>query len=193
MEIIPYPHPTLRYASKPIRRVDQELIRVIREMFDAMYESRGIGLAANQVDLPLRFFIVNLEGERGQGEELVFINPVVSHPKGSEEVEEGCLSLPGLYGDVIRPKSIRVNAYSLEGKEINIDASGMLARVIQHELDHLNGVLFIDKMSEAKQASLRNALHEFEIDFSSRRATGNVPSDEAIAARRSEWESRYCL
>jgi len=192
VEIIPYPHPTLRHVSKPIRRVDQELINIIRSMFDAMYEARGIGLAANQVDLPLRFFLVNLEAERGKGDELVFINPVVSHPKGSDESEEGCLSLPGLYGDVVRPKSIRVNAYSLEGKEVTIDATGMLARVIQHELDHLNGVLFIDKLSEAKQASFRDALDEFEVDFNSRRATGSVPSDEELTARRAEWENRYC-
>lgn len=192
MEIITYPHPTLRYPSKPLRKVDRELHRIVGQMFDLMYEARGIGLAANQVDLPLRLFIVNLEAESGKGEELVFLNPVLSQSKGSDEAEEGCLSLPGLYGDVIRPKTVHVNAYSIDGQEINLDATGMLARVVQHEFDHLNGVLFIDRVSEGKQAELRESLHEFQVDFDSRRSTGNVLSDSEIAARRLEWESRYC-
>lgn len=100
MKIITYPHPTLRRVAKPVRRVDAELKRIVREMFDLMYEAKGIGLAANQVDMPIRLFIVNLEAEAGKGEELVFINPVLSRPKGSDEAEEGCLSLPGLYGPV---------------------------------------------------------------------------------------------
>src|SRR5688500_15974234 len=118
MQIITYPHPTLRHVSKPIRRVDAELRQLVREMFGLMYAAKGIGLAANQVDLPVRLFIVNLSGKEGEGEEQVFINPVVSSPKGSDEAEEGCLSLPGLYGQVIRPKTVRVNAYNLSGQEI---------------------------------------------------------------------------
>src|SRR5881227_4418245 len=98
MEIVTYPHPTLRRVSRPLRRVDAELRQKIREMFDLMYAAKGIGLAANQVDLPLRLFIVNLEAKPDAGEELVFINPVISLPRGgTEEMEEGCLSLPGLY------------------------------------------------------------------------------------------------
>ncbi len=103
MKIIHYPHPTLRHRSKPVRRVDAKLKSMISEMFDLMYEASGIGLAANQVDLPLRFFVCNLAGERGEGEELVFINPVISRPKGNEEREEGCLSLPGVCAPVKRP------------------------------------------------------------------------------------------
>src|SRR6266513_2886410 len=95
MQILTYPHPTLRRVSKPLRRVDAELRKQIREMFELMYAAKGIGLAANQVDLPLRFFIVNLEAKAGAGEEMVFINPVISLPRGgTEEAEEGCLSLP---------------------------------------------------------------------------------------------------
>src|SRR5205085_1806900 len=104
LKIITYPHPTLRYVAKPIRRVDADLRKIVQEMFSLMYESKGIGLAAPQVALPLRLFLINLAGKQGEGEELVFINPVISHPKGSDEAEEGCLSLPGLYGPVIRPK-----------------------------------------------------------------------------------------
>ena len=98
MQIITYPHYTLRYKSQPLTRVDAALRKLVAEMFDLMYEANGVGLAGNQVDLPLRLFVVNMAAEPGEGEELVFINPVLSQPKGKEEGEEGCLSLPGLYG-----------------------------------------------------------------------------------------------
>ena len=192
MQIITYPHPTLRKVSKALRRVDADLRKQIREMFDLMYEAKGIGLAANQVDLPLRLFIVNLEAKQGEGEELVFINPVISLPRGgSEEAEEGCLSLPGLYGQVVRPKQVRVNAYSLEGKEIQQDVTGLMARCVQHELDHLDGVLFPDRMSPTARADIQEDLDIFETEFSSRRSTGAVPTEEEIAKRWAEWESRY--
>jgi peptide deformylase len=192
LPIITYPHPTLRRVSKPLRRVDAELRNKIREMFDLMYAAKGIGLAANQIDLPLRVFIVNLEAKPDAGEELVFINPVISLPRGgSEEMEEGCLSLPGLYGPVVRPKQVRLNAYSLDGKEIKTDATGLLARCVQHELDHLDGVLFPDRMSSSAKADIAEGLDEFEAEFSSRRQTGGIPSDEEIARQWAEWESKY--
>jgi peptide deformylase len=191
LNIVTYPHPTLRRVSKPVRRVDAELRSIVREMFDLMYQAKGIGLAANQVDLPLRFFLVNLEAKPGAGEELVFINPVISSPKGSEEAEEGCLSLPGLYGNVVRPKQVRINAFGIDGKEIEADVTGLMARCVQHELDHLNGVLFTDRMSATARGDLLEDLDIFETEFASRRTTGAVPSDEAIAQRWAEWEGRY--
>src|SRR4051794_6351868 len=102
MKVIRYPHPTLRHVSKPLKRIDAGLNDIVREMFDLMYEHRGVGLAANQVDLPYRLFVVNLSGKRGEGEELVFINPVLTKPRGLAEAEEGCLSLPELYAQVKR-------------------------------------------------------------------------------------------
>lgn len=192
MQILTYPHPTLRRVSKPLRRVDAELRKKIREMFELMYAAKGIGLAANQVDLPLRFFIVNLEAKPESGEELVFINPVISLPRGgSEESEEGCLSLPGLYGPVVRPKQVRINAYSLAGDEIQLDAGGLLARCVQHELDHLDGVLFPDRMSATARADAAEAIDEFEADYKSRRDTGSIPSDEEISKQWAQWEARY--
>jgi len=190
--IITYPHPTLRRVSKPLRRVDGDLRRKIREMFDLMYSAKGIGLAANQVDLPLRLFIVNLEADPQAGEEMVFINPVLSLPRGgSDEAEEGCLSLPGLYGQVVRPKQVRINAYSLSGKEIETDVTGLFARCVQHEVDHLDGVLFPDRMSAAAKTTIAEGLDEFEAEFKSRRETGGIPSDDQIAKQWAEWESRY--
>jgi peptide deformylase len=165
---------------------------MVREMFDLMYESRGIGLAANQVDLPLRFFVANLEAEPGKGEELVFINPVISRPKGQEEHEEGCLSFPELYGLVRRPARVHVNAYDLNGREISGEVDGLLGRVIQHETDHLDGVLFIDRMSPTAKLEVVSALDEFELDYRSRRDTGAIPADDAINSRLVEWEGKYC-
>ena len=191
MEIIHYPHPTLRHASKPVMRVDRELKQIVAEMFERMYEARGVGLAANQVDLPLRLFVANLEAEPGKGDELVFINPVVSRPRGGgEESEEGCLSIPGVYAPVIRPKQVRVEAYDLAGNEIRLEAEGLLSRVIQHETDHLDGVLFIDKVRD--RDAIEGPLEEFEIEFRHRRESGSIADDEQLQQRREQWEGRYC-
>jgi peptide deformylase len=192
LQIVHYPHPTLRHESKPVKRVDAELRSIVRTMFDLMYESNGIGLAANQVDLPLRLFVVNLTADPQDGEEMVFINPVVSRPKGSEEREEGCLSFPELYRPVIRPKQVQVNAYNLNGEEIRGTIDGMLARVVQHETDHLDGVLFTDRLSPMARLDIQDILDEFETAFRSKRGTGEIPGDEQIAARLAEWEGRYC-
>jgi peptide deformylase len=189
--IIAYPHPTLRRKSKPVKRVDAELRAIIRGMFEQMYEAKGIGLAANQIDIPLRFFVINTEADPAKGQERVFINPVISQPKGSAEAEEGCLSIPGLYGSVVRPKSVRINAYDLDGNEINEEVTGLLARAVQHELDHLDGVMFFDRMNETGKLAIRDAIEEFEIVFESQRRTGGIPDDDAIAASWAEWERRY--
>ena len=191
LHIITFPHPTLRRVSKPIKRVDATLKDLIRQMFTLMYGQKGVGLAANQVDLPLRLFIMNLEGKEGAGEEFVFLNPVISRHKGSAEAEEGCLSIPGVYGDVIRPKQVRIQGYGIDGKEINVDLTGLAARCVQHEVDHLDGVLFFDRMSESGRGDLLDELYEFETDFQSKRATGEIGSDEVIAARSIEFEKRY--
>ena len=192
LQIVTHPHPTLRRISKPVRRVDALLRDTIRRMFELMYESRGVGLAANQVDLPLRFFIVNVKADPAEAEELVFINPVLSRPKGLEEAEEGCLSLPELYGHVTRPKRIRVNAYGLNGQEIDMELDGLLARIVQHETDHLDGIMYTDRMSTTGRLSVAETLDDFETDFASRRQLGEIPSDADIETRLIAWEKHYC-
>ncbi len=192
MEIVQYPHPTLRYKSKPIIRVDRELKTIVREMFDLMYAAKGIGLAANQVDLPIQLFVINTKGDPEIGEELVFMNPVLSSPKGSHEAEEGCLSIVGVNALVTRPETIHVSAYDLSGKEINMTVDGLLAKAIQHETDHLEGVLFIDKVSESTMRQVDGELEEFEIDFENKRSTGEMPDDETIFKRLAEIEAKYC-
>lgn len=192
VQIILYPHETLRHKSKPVQRVDAALRRMIAEMFDLMYEAKGIGLAANQVDLPLRFFVINPQGDPSEkDEEQVFINPVISSRKGLSESEEGCLSLPGLYGQVKRPEKVTVNAYDLSGKEFCGEVDGMLARVIQHETDHLDGVMFTDRLTETAKMSVRETLEEFEVNYQGSRERGDIPDDETIAARLADLEKRY--
>jgi peptide deformylase len=192
LKIVQYPHPTLRYKSKPIIRVDRQLKSLVREMFDLMYAARGIGLAANQVDLPLQVFIINTSGDPTQGEELVFMNPVLSSPKGSHESEEGCLSIVDVNAMVARPEQIHVSAYDLSGNEISMTVDGLLAKAIQHEKDHLEGVLFIDRISDSSMKQIEGELEEFEIEFENKRSTGEIPSDDVIRQRLAEIESRYC-
>jgi peptide deformylase len=192
LKIVKYPHPALRHKSKPVKRVDANLVKIVREMFQQMYAARGIGLAANQVDLPLRLFVVNLAAEPDEGEELVFINPVLSKPKGNEEAEEGCLSFPQLYGPVVRPKEITVQAYNLRGEQLQMRLTGMLARVVLHENDHLDGVVFTDRMNPLAKSRAQQTVEEFELDFRSRRDVGEIPDDATIASELADWETRYC-
>lgn len=191
LKIIHFPHPTLRRPSKPIRRVDAELKRIAAEMLDLMYEANGVGLAANQVDLPLRIFVANPSGVRGEGEEWVVLNPVIQRPKGSEAAEEGCLSLPGVHGMVVRPKEIQLSGYDLAGNAIDCKVEGFLARIFMHENDHLDGVLFFDRMNEQAREDLHAPLEEMELDFRSRQRVGEFGSDEDLIAALSKWEERY--
>jgi len=190
--IIHFPHPTLRIEAKPLKRVDALLKKVVARMFDLMYEHRGVGLAATQVDIPLRLFVMNATGEKGEGEELAILNPVISKPKSNEEAEEGCLSLPGVHANVIRSKTIHLNAFEVSGKEIDSELSGFEARVVQHETDHLDGKLFIDRLKDGVINELAGELDALDTDFRSRQRTGAVASDEELLARTKAWEKRYC-
>jgi peptide deformylase len=189
LQIIQYPHPTLRHKSKPLRRVDAELRKIVAEMFDLMYEHEGVGLAANQVDLPYRLFVANSEGDPNETDsEAVFINPVLSGGRGLEEDEEGCLSIPGVRAPVTRNTTIKIQAYDLDGNEITGELEDLMARIAQHETDHLDGTLFIDRLGPAHAMSIRDPLEEFELAFKSKQETGELPSDEEIAKRLRELE-----
>lgn len=192
LTVITYPHPTLRYVAKPIRRVNADLRKIANRMFELMYELRGVGLAATQVDLPIRMFVMNSTGQMGEGTERVLINPVISRPRSNEEAEEGCLSLPNIHGNVIRAKTIHLNAFDISGNEIDQDISGFDARVVQHETDHLNGTLFIDRLKEGADAELAPDLEALQNDFLSRQRTQSLPSDDELLARLSHWEKAFC-
>ena len=190
MRILKYPHPALRHKSKPLRRVDTELKLSVRAMFDLMYEHKGIGLSANQVDLPYRLFVLNVESESAAVEhEHVFINPVIAKRKGNIEAEEGCLSFPGIYAPVRRSEKITISAYNLAGEEVTSELSGLLGRAAQHEYDHLDGVLFIDRLSPSGHLAVKEALAELERQFEGDRSRGLIPDDAQIAARLAEFEA----
>lgn len=191
MRIVKYPHPTLRYKSKPVRRVDAELKKMIHQMYDLMYTHEGIGLAANQVDLPYRLFVMNIKSDpTAKDEEHAFINPVILQRKGGmEEKGEGCLSLPDIHGPVKRPKKIVLNAYTLGGDEVTWEMDGMYARVVQHECDHLDGILFVDRLGPAGLLAAKEALQDMETAFSGERQRGLIPNDQLIVARLTELET----
>jgi len=192
LALVEYPHPALLRPAKPLVRIDEEVCNAVGQMFDIMYEAEGIGLAANQVALPYRLFIVNTAGRRGDGEELVFINPMLSRPRGTAVQEEGCLSLPGLRMDVRRPEKIVVDAWSLDGQPIRLDLDGLLSRVVQHEFDHLEGKLFTDRLPEAAAIEARRALETFREVFMGQQSRGETPAHEEIVARLDQLQADRC-
>ena len=149
LQLVTYDDPRLRARSVP---TDPDEVRdVVREMFETMHAEEGIGLAAVQVGRPLRVFITKVEDDR----ERVYINPEIIETSIEEDTaEEGCLSIPGKRADVTRPARVSVQATSLKGRIFRLNAQGLLARAIQHELDHLNGRLFIDRLDEGERDEL---------------------------------------
>lgn len=181
LKIVTYPHPALRYEARPVLRIDDALRNRVRAMFDLMYQARGIGLAANQVALPQRFFVMNLTADPAQkDQEQVFINPEILKRHSSTIDEEGCLSFPGLYAQVPRAKRIRVRYYDLDGTERTVDAEDLLSRAIQHETDHLLGKLFIDYLGPDALRAVTSRLHAFESEFRAAQARGDLPADDAL-------------
>jgi peptide deformylase len=181
MQIVYFPHPALRWKSSEITRIDDRLRDMVRQMFDLMYQAKGIGLAANQVALPLRVFIMNPTGDPEQKDaEMVFINPEITSRKGSELEEEGCLSLPELYSEVRRAREVTVEAYDLNGEGFELTVEDLPARVILHETDHLDGVLFTDRVSESALKELEPVLADFEAVFRRHQFEGKLPPDEEL-------------
>jgi peptide deformylase len=193
LQLVEFPHPALLRRARPIVRIDGAICDAVARMFDIMYEAQGVGLAANQVALPYRMFIVNTAGRRDDGEELVFINPTLSRPRGTAVQEEGCLSLPGLRMDVRRPERIVVDAWSLEGEPIHLDLDGLLSRVIQHEFDHLEGRLFTDRLPEAAALEARRSLESFREVFVGKQSRGELPGDTALVAELTRLEAARCM
>lgn len=190
VQIIKYPHPTLRHKSKPLRKVDARLKIIVAEMLEKMYEDNGVGLAANQVDLPYRLAVLNIKSDpEAAEEEIVLINPVITKRSGTAEAEEGCLSVPEIWASVRRPEKAEVIAYDLTGKECKYELDGLHARAAQHEIDHLDGVLFIDRLSPTLKLTVKDRLSMLEAQFATDRSHGFIPSDEEIARRLDELEA----
>ncbi len=193
LKILLYPHPILKHKSKPIRKIDAELKEIVAAMFKLMYETDGIGLAANQVGLPYQLFVMNSSGDREKPEdEYVFINPVIRKKKGKEEDEEGCLSFPEIHARVVRPTEIELEGVSLEGQLQRFQWKGLPARAAQHEIDHLLGVSFVDRLSVTALAEIREELWELEEQFETDQRLGLVPAFEEIEQQIKTLEEKRC-
>ncbi|MFC0237668.1 peptide deformylase [Fictibacillus phosphorivorans] len=145
LKIVEHPHPVLETECEPVKTFDKNLKTLVKDMFETMYEAEGVGLAAPQVGIAEQIAIVDIGDDMGQ---LVLINPVIKKASGSQSGPEGCLSFPGLFGEVERPFEITVTAQDVSGKEFTLKANDFLARAIQHEIDHLHGILFTSKVIE---------------------------------------------
>ena len=169
MRILPYPDPFLRRNAKPVKEISDQLRRKTAEMFTVMYAAKGLGLAGTQVGLDAAVFVLNMNGEPSG--EMVFINPELVVGTGDIHEPEGCLSLPGLEAKVHRYAHICVRALDLDGNPFEFEGSDLVARAIQHEMDHLAGVLFIDKIGPAARIGLRSRLKELEERYNTRERT----------------------
>jgi peptide deformylase len=176
MKILLYPHPALRHASKPLTSIDDKVRTQAQQMQELMLEHRGLGLAANQVGLPYQLLVLNPHIVPEEPIiDTVFINPVILEKKGTQEGEEGCLSFPELYGPVRRAKTVKARGYNLKGELIEVNWSDLKARVLQHEIDHLHGELFIDKMGRLVRWKERARIDEFERRFRKAQEKGDIP------------------
>ena len=150
--ILILPDPRLRLVSEPVKSIDGEVQKLVDDMFETMYDAPGVGLAAIQVGVPKRVITADLAKKDEPRSPQVFINPeIVSRSEELSTYEEGCLSIPEIHEDVERPASVRVRYLDRDGKSHEVDAEGLLATCLQHEIDHLNGVLFIDHLSKLKR------------------------------------------
>lgn len=159
LEILEYPDPRLRNIAKPVDKVTPEISTLIDDMFETMYDAPGIGLAATQVDQHIQLIVMDLSEDKSEPH--VFINPEITILEGEpEKMQEGCLSVPGFYEDVERIEHVLIKALDREGKPIELEATGLLAVCIQHEMDHLNGKLFVDYLSKLKRNRIKKKLEK---------------------------------
>jgi peptide deformylase len=156
LNILQYPDERLHTVAKTVEKVDERIQKLVADMFETMYEARGIGLAATQVDVHERVVVMDLTEDRS--EPRVFINPVIVEKDGETTYEEGCLSVPGIYDTVTRAERVKVEALNEKGEKFTLEADGLLAICVQHELDHLMGIVFVERLSQLKQGRIKTKL-----------------------------------
>jgi len=156
LTILEFPDPRLRTVAKPVEQVDEALRALVDDMFETMYAAPGIGLAATQVDVHLRLLVLDVSEDHSRP--MVFINPEILEADGHQVYQEGCLSVPGIYADVKRANRVRVKALDRDGNAFELEADGLLAVCIQHEMDHLAGKVFVDYLSPLKREQVRKKL-----------------------------------
>ncbi|HEY4492071.1 MAG TPA: peptide deformylase [Acidobacteriota bacterium] len=154
LDVIYYGDPRLQKVSEPIEEVTPELRTFVRDMFETMYYTNGVGLSAPQVGVNQRILVIDCSAGRDRSQQIVLINPVVLEQSGEQKSQEGCLSFPGLFADVKRANHAKVRGLDLEGKQIEIEGNELLARALLHEIDHLDGILFIDRMRKADREAI---------------------------------------
>lgn len=158
--ILKYGAPELEEPSEEIACFDEELRELVRDMFETMYAAPGIGLAAPQIGVNKRLTVIDLTSGQEKGNQLVLINPSIVAEEGSQKEEEGCLSIPGITAAVKRPRWVRVRALNLDAKEFELEAEDLLARALCHEIDHLDGVLYIDRISPLKRDMIKRKIRK---------------------------------
>ena len=158
LDILHFPDPRLRQRAAEVDKVDDQLRQLVDDMFETMYQAPGIGLAATQVDVHKRVVVIDVS--KDQDEPRVFINPEILAKDGVEEMDEGCLSVPGVYERVQRAERIRLRALNRAGEPFELEADGLLAVCVQHEIDHLDGKLFVDYLSQLKRQRIRKKLEK---------------------------------
>lgn len=159
LEILEYPDPRLRTIAKPVTQFNEKLNKLIDDMFETMYDAPGIGLAATQIDVHQQLIVMDLSEDKN--EPLVFINPEIEILEGEpEKMQEGCLSVPGFYEDIERIEHVLIKALDRKGEAFELEARGLLAVCIQHEMDHLNGKLFVDYLSTLKRNRIKKKLEK---------------------------------
>jgi len=163
LALVRYPEPVLKKVAGRITRIDRQVSKLAQDMLELMYEERGIGLAANQVAVPRQLLVASIGGEHA--DEVVLVNPTLVTGTGRLTGVEGCLSLPGIEVSVPRYEKVTVRGYDLSARETEIEAAGLLARVLQHEMDHLEGMLIIDKIGPAARIACRGALQALEQQY----------------------------
>ena len=156
LPILRFPDPRLKKLAEPVRNIDENIRRLARDMAETMYEAPGIGLAATQVDVHKRVIVIDISETRDQL--FTLINPEIVESDGQQVCEEGCLSVPGIYDKVERAENVVVRYLDLEGREKTIEADGLLAVCLQHEIDHLNGKVFVEHLSQLKQMRIKAKL-----------------------------------
>jgi peptide deformylase len=156
LPILRFPDARLKKVAEPILNIDERVRRLVQDMAETMYEAPGIGLAATQVDVHQQLIIIDVSEDKSDLQ--VFINPRLEHCEGSQQGEEGCLSVPGIYEKVERAERVTVHYLDLSGQPRSLVAEGLLAVCLQHELDHLNGRVFVDHLSQLKQTRIKNRL-----------------------------------
>lgn len=160
LEILHYPDPRLRVKAEVIAEIDEKIRSFVADMYETMYAARGVGLAATQVGVHQRIFVMDVSEAGHQG--ICAINPEIVSQSGTQMVSEGCLSVPGIFEKLERPQKVHLRALDIDGNQFELEAEGLMAECIRHEVDHLNGMLFIQHLSRLKQERIRSKIEKLK-------------------------------